>query len=88
MFVLLASVSQVASFWVSKDTLGKAFREQEIEKIKSVGGVIERMIGLQVERVHEVAEILSISGTLPDFSYCLDPRGIKQSPLILIKFSL
>ncbi|MGB0127253.1 MAG: ATP-binding protein [Rhodocyclaceae bacterium] len=58
LFVLLAALSQVVNFHVSSETLRATVHQREIDKVKSVGKVIEALIKDQSGRATLVAKLM------------------------------
>ncbi len=64
LFTLLLALSQWVAYRVSGELLRAVVQEREIDKVKTVSRVIERLIAQQTVRVRESSRLLAYSGDL------------------------
>ncbi|MDS4029984.1 MAG: response regulator [Candidatus Contendobacter sp.] len=63
-FALLAALSQWVAYQLSSDLLGTTVRAREIDKIDTIGRVIERLIAQQGARLQQFARLLAANSEL------------------------
>jgi len=63
-FALLATLSQGVAYRISSDLLGATIRAREIDKIDTIGRVIERLIAQQSVHLQQIARLLAANSEL------------------------
>jgi diguanylate cyclase (GGDEF)-like protein/PAS domain S-box-containing protein len=59
LLLILVALSQLISYWAANDLLELTVREREIDKVRTISKVVEKLIHYHAERIKQVAGLLA-----------------------------
>lgn len=66
LLVLIATISQMVSYWQTRDILASTIRERELDKVHTIGSLLERLIAETSTRISLAATLLKHHEALAD----------------------